>query len=111
MAGLCEVAGHPPHLNIKPQVDEWTFAGEEGRAGHGIIVLSEGRLLNLGNATMGTRASSCPTASTNQVIAQVELFHQDGRVPPRRAYALHPSTWTRRWPGCTWTRWASSSAS
>src|SRR5437879_2979906 len=45
MAGLAKWPGIR-HLNIKPQVDEWTFED-----GNGIIVLSEGRLLNLGNAT------------------------------------------------------------
>ena len=45
MAGLAEVAGIE-RINIKPQVDEWVFPD-----GHSIIVLSEGRLLNLGNAT------------------------------------------------------------
>ncbi len=63
---------------IKPQVDEWTFPAEEGpaeegRDGHGIIVLSEGRLLNLGNAT-GHPSFVMSNSFTNQVIAQVELF-------------------------------------
>ena len=72
MAGLAKWPGIR-HLNIKPQVDEWTFPGEEGRAGHGIIVLSEGRLLNLGNAT-GHPSFVMSNSFTNQVIAQVELF-------------------------------------
>ena len=54
--------------NIKPQVDEWAFPD-----GHGIIVLSEGRLLNLGNAT-GHPSFVMSNSFTNQVIAQVELF-------------------------------------
>ncbi len=54
--------------NIKPQVDEWNFED-----GHGIIVLSEGRLLNLGNAT-GHPSFVMSNSFTNQVIAQVELF-------------------------------------
>jgi adenosylhomocysteinase len=54
--------------NIKPQVDEWTFPD-----GHGVIVLSEGRLLNLGNAT-GHPSFVMSNSFTNQVIAQVELF-------------------------------------
>ncbi len=54
--------------NIKPQVDEWVFED-----GHGIIVLSEGRLLNLGNAT-GHPSFVMSNSFTNQVIAQVELF-------------------------------------
>ena len=46
IAGLAKVAGHRARSTIKPQVDEWRFPD-----GHTIIVLSEGRLLNLGNAT------------------------------------------------------------
>src|SRR5215510_5961531 len=45
MAGLAKLSG-VQRINVKPQVDEWTFAD-----GHAIIILSEGRLLNLGNAT------------------------------------------------------------
>jgi adenosylhomocysteinase len=54
--------------NIKPQVDTWTFPD-----GHAIILLSEGRLLNLGNAT-GHPSFVMSNSFTNQVIAQVELF-------------------------------------
>jgi len=53
---------------IKPQVDEWTFAD-----GHSIIMLSEGRLLNLGNAT-GHPSFVMSNSFTNQVLAQIELF-------------------------------------
>ncbi len=67
MAGLTRWAG-VHRTNIKPQVDEWTFPD-----GHGIIVLSEGRLLNLGNAT-GHPSFVMSNSFTNQVIAQVELF-------------------------------------
>jgi adenosylhomocysteinase len=59
-------------INIKPQVDEWKFAD-----GHSIIVLSEGRLLNLGNAT-GHPSFVMSNSFTNQVIAQVELFTKPG---------------------------------
>src|SRR6201991_4750281 len=55
-------------INIKPQVDEWKFPD-----GHSIIVLSEGRLLNLGNAT-GPPSFVMSNSFTNQVIAQIELF-------------------------------------
>jgi adenosylhomocysteinase len=54
--------------NIKPQVDEWRFPD-----GHSVIVLSEGRLLNLGNAT-GHPSFVMSNSFTNQVIAQIELF-------------------------------------
>jgi adenosylhomocysteinase len=56
-------------INIKPQVDEWVF----GDSGKSIIVLSEGRLLNLGNAT-GHPSFVMSNSFSNQVIAQIELF-------------------------------------
>jgi adenosylhomocysteinase len=55
-------------IEVKPQVHEWRFA-----AGHSIIMLSEGRLLNLGNAT-GHPSFVMSNSFTNQVIAQIELF-------------------------------------
>jgi adenosylhomocysteinase len=67
MAGLARLPGIR-RTNIKPQVDEWTFPD-----GHAVIVLSEGRLLNLGNAT-GHPSFVMSNSFTNQVIAQVELF-------------------------------------
>ncbi len=67
MAGLGKLAGIEK-VNIKPQVDEWVFSD-----GHSIIVLSEGRLLNLGNAT-GHPSFVMSNSFTNQVIAQIELF-------------------------------------
>ncbi len=71
MAGLAKLAGIE-RIVIKPQVDEWVFSD-----GHSIIVLSEGRLLNLGNAT-GHPSFVMSNSFTNQVIAQIELFgHTD----------------------------------
>ncbi|HZN70705.1 MAG TPA: adenosylhomocysteinase [Micromonosporaceae bacterium] len=67
MAGLARLPG-VRKVNVKPQVDEWTFAD-----GHSIIVLSEGRLLNLGNAT-GHPSFVMSNSFTNQVIAQIELY-------------------------------------
>jgi len=67
MAGL-ERAPDVRHIEIKPQVDEWTFPD-----GHSIIVLSEGRLLNLGNAT-GHPSFVMSNSFSNQVIAQIELY-------------------------------------
>ena len=67
IAGLTRTPGIEK-INIKPQVDEWRFSD-----GHSIIVLSEGRLLNLGNAT-GHPSFVMSNSFTNQVIAQVELF-------------------------------------
>jgi adenosylhomocysteinase len=68
MAGLAKVDGIE-RINIKPQVDEWVFSD-----GHSIIVLSEGRLLNLGNAT-GHPSFVMSNSFTNQTIAQIELFN------------------------------------
>jgi adenosylhomocysteinase len=67
MAGLQRYPGIR-RINIKPQVDEWIFPN-----GNTIIVLSEGRLLNLGNAT-GHPSFVMSNSFSNQVIAQVELF-------------------------------------
>jgi len=59
--------------NIKPQVDEWVFPEAGDRPAHSIILLSEGRLLNLGNAT-GHPSFVMSNSFTNQVIAQIELW-------------------------------------
>jgi adenosylhomocysteinase len=67
MAGLTKTDGIK-RVEIKPQVDEWVFS--DGKA---IIVLSEGRLLNLGNAT-GHPSFVMSNSFTNQVMAQIELF-------------------------------------
>jgi adenosylhomocysteinase len=80
MAGLQQVPG-VRRINIKPQVDEWVFED-----GHSIIVLSEGRLLNLGNAT-GHPSFVMSNSFTNQVIAQIELYgHTD--IYEKRVYTL-----------------------
>jgi adenosylhomocysteinase len=80
MAGLTRTPGIE-RINIKPQVDEWVFSD-----GHAIIVLSEGRLLNLGNAT-GHPSFVMSNSFTNQVIAQIELFgHTD--IYEKRVYTL-----------------------
>jgi adenosylhomocysteinase len=67
MAGLTRTEGIK-RIQVKPQVDKWVFSD-----GHAIIVLSEGRLLNLGNAT-GHPSFVMSNSFTNQVIAQIELF-------------------------------------
>jgi adenosylhomocysteinase len=80
MAGLAKFPG-VERRNVKPQVDEWVFPD-----GHAIIVLAEGRLLNLGCAT-GHPSFVMSNSFTNQVIAQVELFtHTD--YYERRVYTL-----------------------
>jgi adenosylhomocysteinase len=63
-----ERAADVRRINIKPQVDEFVFGD-----GHSIIVLSEGRLLNLGNAT-GHPSFVMSNSFSNQVIAQIELW-------------------------------------
>ncbi|MCK2243890.1 MULTISPECIES: adenosylhomocysteinase [unclassified Crossiella] len=67
MAGLQRYPGIKRN-NIKPQVDEWVFP-----TGRTVIVLSEGRLMNLGNAT-GHPSFVMSNSFSNQVIAQIELF-------------------------------------
>jgi adenosylhomocysteinase len=80
MAGLAKFPG-VRRVNIKPQVDEWVFPD-----GHSIIVLAEGRLLNLGCAT-GHPSFVMSNSFTNQVIAQMELFgHRD--FYERKVYTL-----------------------
>ena len=67
MAGLARIPG-VERVNVKPQVDKWVFPD-----GHAIIVLAEGRLLNLGCAT-GHPSFVMSNSFTNQVMAQIELF-------------------------------------
>src|SRR5438067_743671 len=74
MAGLARLPGIR-RVNIKPQVDEWQFPD-----GHCVIVLSEGRLLNLGNAT-GHPSFVMSNSFTNQVIAQIELYTKTDQYP------------------------------
>jgi adenosylhomocysteinase len=74
VAGLAKTKG-VTRINIKPQVDEWTFAD-----GHSIILLSEGRLLNLGNAT-GHPSFVMSNSFTNQTIAQIELWTKTEEYP------------------------------
>jgi adenosylhomocysteinase len=78
MAGLARTPG-VVKTTIKPQVDEWRFAD-----GHTIIVLSEGRLLNLGNAT-GHPSFVMSASFSNQTLAQIELWNNraayEGQTP------------------------------
>ncbi|MEV4367281.1 adenosylhomocysteinase [Nonomuraea sp. NPDC049637] len=74
MAGLAKLPGIE-RITIKPQVDEWVFAD-----GHSIIVLAEGRLMNLGCAT-GHPSFVMSNSFTNQVIAQIELFTKTAEYP------------------------------
>ena len=74
MAGLIAWPG-VRRTPIKAQVDEWTFSD-----GHSVIVLSEGRLLNLGNAT-GHPSFVMSNSFTNQVLAQLELYGSPDQYP------------------------------
>jgi adenosylhomocysteinase len=80
MAGVARIDG-VERVNIKPQVDKWVFPD-----GHAVIVLSEGRLLNLGNAT-GHPSFVMSNSFTNQVIAQIELFTKNDEYE-KRVYVL-----------------------
>ncbi|WP_179950952.1 adenosylhomocysteinase [Xylanimonas oleitrophica] len=84
MAGLARVPG-VRRTEIKPQVHEWTFPADGDRPERSVIVLSEGRLLNLGNAT-GHPSFVMSTSFSNQTIAQVELFTDARRPPDERRY-------------------------
>jgi adenosylhomocysteinase len=80
IAGLSKIPGIEK-ITIKPQVDEWRFPD-----GHTIIMLSEGRLLNLGNAT-GHPSFVMSNSFTNQTIAQIELFTKNDEYE-KRVYVL-----------------------
>ena len=74
MAGLARLPG-VSRSQIKPQVDSWSFAD-----GHCVIVLAEGRLVNLGCAT-GHPSFVMSASFTNQVLAQIELFTRTDDYP------------------------------
>ncbi|HET9292879.1 MAG TPA: adenosylhomocysteinase [Gemmatimonadales bacterium] len=80
MAGLKKVRGIR-RVNIKPQYDEWVFPD-----GHSVLVLAEGRLLNLGCAT-GHPSFVMSASFSNQVIAQIEL-HQNAGKYEKKVYTL-----------------------
>jgi adenosylhomocysteinase len=80
MAGLAKLPG-VRRVNVKPQYDEWVFPD-----GHSVLILAEGRLLNLGCAT-GHPSFVMSASFTNQVLAQLELWQNAGRYE-RRVYML-----------------------
>jgi len=80
MAGLAKVKGIEK-VNIKPQYDEWVFPD-----GHSVLILAEGRLLNLGCAT-GHPSFVMSASFTNQVLAQLELW-QDAAKYEKQVYML-----------------------
>jgi adenosylhomocysteinase len=80
MAGLKRTKGIK-RINIKPQYDEWVFPD-----GHSVMILAEGRLLNLGCAT-GHPSFVMSASFTNQVMAQIELHQNSGKYE-RKVYTL-----------------------
>ena len=80
MAGLKKVKGIKT-VNIKPQYDEWIFPD-----GHSVLILAEGRLLNLGCAT-GHPSFVMSASFSNQVLAQIEL-HQHADRYEKKVYTL-----------------------
>ncbi|MSR35163.1 MAG: adenosylhomocysteinase [Gemmatimonadetes bacterium] len=80
MAGLKKVSG-VRRDNIKPQYDEWIFPD-----GHSVLILAEGRLMNLGCAT-GHPSFVMSASFTNQVLAQIELWRNQGGYE-KKVYVL-----------------------
>jgi adenosylhomocysteinase len=80
MAGLKKVKGIK-RVNIKPQYDEWVFPD-----GHAVMILAEGRLMNLGCAT-GHPSFVMSSSFTNQVMAQIELFTNPAKYE-KKVYIL-----------------------
>jgi len=80
MAGLKKIAG-VKRVNIRPQYDEWVFPD-----GHSVLILAEGRLLNLGCAT-GHPSFVMSASFTNQVLAQLALWRNKGEYT-RAVYVL-----------------------
>ncbi len=80
MAGLKKIPGIQ-HVEIKPQFDEWVFPD-----GHSVLILAEGRLLNLGCAT-GHPSFVMSASFTNQVIAQIELYEHPEKYE-KKVYVL-----------------------
>jgi adenosylhomocysteinase len=80
MAGLKKIPGIV-NINIKPQYDEWRFPD-----GHSVLILAEGRLLNLGCAT-GHPSFVMSASFTNQVLAQIELQENGGKYE-NKVYVL-----------------------
>ncbi|HEY2375338.1 MAG TPA: adenosylhomocysteinase [Gemmatimonadaceae bacterium] len=80
MAGLKKLKGIE-RINIKPQYDEWAFPD-----GHSVMILAEGRLMNLGCAT-GHPSFVMSSSFTNQVMAQIEVFTNPGKYE-KKVYVL-----------------------
>ena len=109
MAGLPKSGAK--RVQIKPQYDEWVFAAEGKRPEHSILVLAEGRLLNLGCAT-GHPSFVMSSSFTNQVLAQLDLHMSANGQPTlsgtqlRRQPRLHPAEEAGRRSGASAPRQA-----
>ena len=90
-------------VNIKPQVDRYDLPGDRS-----IYLLAEGRLVNLGCAE-GHPSFVMSNSFTNQVLAQLDLWQTARNTSP--PFTGCPRSWTRKSPGCTWKKSASSSPS
>ncbi|MBX3317037.1 MAG: adenosylhomocysteinase [Phycisphaeraceae bacterium] len=85
MAGLAKIPGIK-RVNIKPQYDEWVFPASGSKPAHSVLILAEGRLLNLGCAT-GHPSFVMSASFTNQVLAQIEL-HCNTSQYEKKVYVL-----------------------
>ena len=84
-------------LNIKPQVDKYTFPG-----GNSIFVLAEGRLVNLGCAT-GHPSFVMSNSFCEPDAGAARPVEEQGHLQGRASTCCRRS-WTKKWRGCTWRR-------
>ena len=97
IAGLAKIPGIVK-IEIKPQVHEWTFPAASDGSVRSIIVLSEGRLLNLGNAASHP-SFVMSNSFANQTMAQIELWTMPGDYKNEAAGSFAAPllpTWARR---------------
>ncbi|QYK49641.1 MAG: adenosylhomocysteinase [Phycisphaeraceae bacterium] len=85
MAGLAKIPG-VKRVNIKPQYDEWVFPASGNKPARSVLILAEGRLLNLGCAT-GHPSFVMSASFTNQILAQIEL-HCNTSQYEKKVYVL-----------------------
>jgi len=95
MAGLKKFRAFKK-TNIKPQYDMWTFAD-----GHSVLILAEGRLLNLGCATGHPKLRDEQQLHQPRVIAQVEARDHQQREVQKGSLRPPPNTSTKKLPACT----------
>ena len=98
--GLKKVSGIK-RVNIKPQYDEWVFPD-----GHSVLILAEGRLMNLGCAT-GHPSFVMSASFTNQVLAQLALWQNKGEYG-KQVYVLPKTARRRSGPPASRRTWTSN---